>query len=169
MGIDKFYRKVVAPKFQGSASVSNFSIDAVELNTDSVTSAKMADNAIDALASKRTARGTYDVAVGGGAPGTHSTGIVIPDNAIITKAWVDVVTAGVRASSSTIAFHVQSANDILTATASHLSIGIKAGAPVGVAANFIKLTAARTIVADVAAATMSAGKFVVFCEYDISA
>jgi len=123
--------------------------------------------ASDGLLISRIARGTYDVA-DGGAPGTHSTGVTIPDNAIITKAWVETITAGVRGSSGTIAFHVQSANDILSATASHLSVGFKPGVVTGTSSAFIKLSAARTIVADVATATMSAGKFIVYAKYVVS-
>lgn len=167
MGIDKFYRKVVAPKFQGSGSFDAFSVGATELNTNSVIAAKVLSPSTDALNVSRHARGTYDVA-DGGAPGTHSTGITLPDNAIVTKAWVEVVTAGVRGSSGTIAFHIQAANDIYTATASHLSVGFKPGAQTGTSSAFTKLTAARTIVADVATATMSAGKFIVYAEYVVS-
>jgi len=159
MGIDKFYRK---PSFPA------YSIQASEMDTGSITPAKIYSTASDGLNVARIAAATYDVVVDGGAPGSHSTGVTIPDNAIITKAWVDCITAGVRGSSGTIAFHVQAANDILTATASHLTTGIKAGAQTGAAAAFTKLTAARTIHATVATATMSAGKFIVYAEYVVS-
>jgi hypothetical protein len=137
---------------------------------------------------------TYDVTGGdSGAIGAHGLGVYLPTKAIITKAWVDVVTTftdGVD-DSATIALHAQSANDIVAAIAVSDSTnvwdagmhGSKIGFPnfgadaahdsaVEVAAlfagSYLKLTAAREITATVAVAAVTAGKMNVYVEYTLS-
>lgn len=126
----------------------------------------------------------------------HGLGVYIPDNAIITRAWYDVVTtfqstAG-GADKATIALHAQAADDIVAAIAIEDGTnvwdagihGSKIGYPnlgadaahdsaVEVAALFagthLKLTAERELTATVAVAALTAGKLVLFVEYVISA
>jgi hypothetical protein len=123
----------------------------------------------------------------------HGLGVYLPDNAIITKAWIDVVTTFTSASSDTgtIALHAQSADDIVAAIAIsdasnvwdagiHGSkIGFPALADTGTdtalevaalfAGSYLKLTAERELTATVAVAALTAGKLVLYVEYIVSA
>ena len=122
----------------------------------------------------------------------HGTGVYLPDNAVITRAWYDVITTFTSATdTATIALHVASANDLLIAddiadTTDPFDAGIHhaiPGAPnlgadaahdsaleVGalIAGTFIKLSAEKEIIATVAVAALTAGKMVIFVEYLIS-
>jgi hypothetical protein len=120
----------------------------------------------------------------------HGLGVYIPDNAVITNVFVDVVTTFTSASADagTIALHAQAADDIVAAIAiSDASNvwdagihGSKLGYPnlgadaahdsaLEVAALFagvmLKTTAEREITATVAVAALTAGKAVVYVEY----
>jgi hypothetical protein len=122
----------------------------------------------------------------------YGLGVFIPDNAVITKAWVDVVTTftSAGADAGTIALKVQSADDIVAAIAiSDASNvwdagihGSKIGFPaladtatetaLEVAALFagsmLKTTAVRELTATVATQALTAGKLNLFVEYTIS-
>lgn len=137
---------------------------------------------------------TYDVTGGdSGASGAHGLGVYIPSKAIITKAWVDVVTTFTDGASdtATIALHVQAANDIVSALAIADATnvwdagvhGSKIGFPnfgadaahdsaLEVAAlfagSYLKMTAVREITATVAIADLTAGKMNVYVEYVLS-
>lgn len=121
---------------------------------------------------KRVAKGVYDFSVSGGAVGTFNLlpeTDLIPANAIVTRALIDVVTAPTSGGSATVAVKVKNANDIKTATAiASYTVGLMDGVPVDTAATSIKLTAASNIVMTVATAALTAGKIVVFLEYVIS-
>lgn len=118
--------------------------------------------------------GKYSFAVQGGAVGdisllsdlnnTNST-IVIPDNAVIKKVYIDVLTAPTSGGAATVAVKLQSAADLKGATAIASFTGIMDGVPAGAAANMIKLTADRTLKITVATAALTAGKFNVYVEY----
>ncbi len=122
----------------------------------------------------------------------HGLGVYIPDNAVITRAWVDVVTTftSAGADAGTIALHLQSANDIVAAIAIsdasnvwdagiHGSkIGFPALADTGTetallvaalfSASMLKTTAIREITATVGGQALTAGKLNVYLEYVIS-
>lgn len=142
----------------------------------------------------RVAVATYDVSGGdSGAVGAHTLGVYIPDNAVITRAIVDVVTTFTDGDqdAATIALHLQSANDIVAAIAVADASnvwdagirGTKIGFPnlgadaahdsaLEVAALFagtmLKTTAVREITATVAEAALTAGKMNIYVEYYIS-
>lgn len=123
----------------------------------------------------------------------HGLGVYIPNKAIITRAWYDVVTTFTSATdAATIALNVQSANDIVSAIAISDATnvwdagirGTKIGFPnfgadaahdsqVEVAAlfagSYVKMTAERELTATVAGEALTAGKLVLFVEYIISA
>ena len=99
------------------------------------------------------------------APLTTDNYAVLPDNAIITKVWIDVLTAPTSGGAATVALKSQSAADLLAATAIASITGILAGVPDDAVANMIKLTADRTVKATVAVAALTAGKFNVYIEY----
>lgn len=123
----------------------------------------------------------------------HGLGVYIPDKAVVTRFWYDVVTTFTSATDAgTIAYKAQSANDLLSAIAisdatNVHDAGIHAGLPgypsLGAdaahdtqpevaalfAATFIKMTAERELTATVAVEALTAGKAVLFVEYYISA
>lgn len=123
---------------------------------------------------------------------TYGLGVYLPVKAIVTKAWIDVITtcASASADAGTIAVQIQSANDVVAAIAisdasNVWDAGIR-GSKIGVvaisgdaetalvataanSANMLKLTAEREISVVVGGQALTAGKFVVFVEYVISA
>ena len=91
---------------------------------------------------------------------------VIPNKAIIKRAWVDVLTQPTSGGSATVALKAQSSGDILAATAkASLTTGEIDGVPDGTATHMVKLTADSTVKATVGVATLTAGKFNVYIEY----
>ena len=124
----------------------------------------------------------------------HGLGVYLPDNAIIIRAFYDVVTtftSGTEA--ATIAIKAQTANDLVSAiaiddgsnvwdegkhgTTTAGSTTLTEATPntrtaivnaTDIVAGFIKLTAEREIVCTVAVEVLTAGKLVVFVEYVIS-
>lgn len=144
---------------------------------------------------RQVAVATYDVsgAVHSGAIGALTLGVYIPDNAVITTVFIDVVTTFTDGASdaATIAIHAQSANDIVAAIAiSNASNvwdagvrGSKIGYPaLGVdaahdtalevaaltAASYLKLTAERQLTVTVGTAALTAGKMHIFAEYVVA-
>lgn len=118
--------------------------------------------------------GKYSFAVQGGAVGTvnllsdlndSKSTITIPDNAVIKKVYIDVLTDPTSGGSATVAVRLQSAGDLKGATAIASFTGIMDGVPAGAAANMIKLSADRTLQATIATAALTAGKFNVYVEY----
>lgn len=124
--------------------------------------------------SKNVLRATYDFAVNGGAIGdialldVDGNAAIIPDNAVITKVLVDVITAATSGGAATVALKSEAAADLLAATAVASVTGFLDGKPVNTAATVVKLSADRTIKATVAAFALTAGKFHVFIEYVLS-
>jgi len=122
----------------------------------------------------------------------HGLGVYIPTKAIITNAWVDVVTTFTSATdAATIALKAQSAGDLTAAIAisdasNVWDSGIRGCLPGSYAeatvagdtaildaarkaASYIKMTAERELTATVAVEALTAGKAVLFVEYVISA
>lgn len=151
------------------------------------------------VVAKRVASAVFDTAGvdSAGAANTtiaaHGLGVYIPDNAVIEKIYVDVVTTFTSATdAATIALHAQAANDIVSAIAisdasNVWDAGIR-GSKVGypnlgadaahdsaleVAALFagtmLKLTAERELTATVAVEALTAGKAVIYVEYVLGA
>lgn len=94
----------------------------------------------------------------------------LPDNAIITKAWLDVLTPPVGAvPGATISIEAESDADILADKAvGDMANGFFAGLPAGTTTTFIKLSAERTIQMDlgeVLNSDLTAGKFNVVIDY----
>lgn len=120
--------------------------------------------------------------------GAHGLGVYLPDNAVITRAWYDVITTFTTAGADagTIALSVQAANDIVAAIAVSAAgdvydAGIR-GTKLGtyaldgnalsqiamgaaVAGSMLKLTAERELTATVATQALTAGKLVLYVEY----
>lgn len=117
--------------------------------------------------------GKYSYAVQGGAAGdvnllrsltdTTST-ITIPDNAIVTNVFVDVITAVVGTS---VALKLVNAGDLLAETAEGgllINTRVKGIPDHATVADYVKLTADKTLKATLNG-TGSAGKFNVYVEY----
>lgn len=133
----------------------------------------------DGQNSKRIARVTFDYS-DQATSGTYDSGVSLPDNAIVTRAWYDVVTtfAGDGDDGTTIAVQVEGANDIVTATAISAGgnvwdAGLHEGVPQGDdVTTFVKTTAARNISIVVAVGgadtSLAAGSMVLFFEYVVS-
>lgn len=121
---------------------------------------------------KGVAVGIWDFAVNGGAVSTISLldsegkAIVLPANAVVTDAFVDIITAMTSTGNNgTIAINLQSAGDLLSAVDADTLSGVAAGIPVGVAATAIKLTAERTLTVAIATNALLSGKFAVYVEW----
>lgn len=130
--------------------------------------------AADGLLRMGVARATYDFAEHGGAISAIGLGVTLPDNAIVVGGFVDVVTTCVTAGADagTLAIHVQSANDIVSAIAVNnganpWDAGLHAIVPKSNTpeSTGIKLTAAREITVTIAGQAVTAGKFNVFLHY----
>jgi len=123
---------------------------------------------------KGSVRALYDFAVQGGSPSAHSlvdeegNAVTLPDNAIVTNALIDVVTAPTSAGSATIAVGIVAADDLKAATAIASFTGLIDGVPDNTAANAIKLSAEGTLDMTIATAALTAGKFYAFVDYVVS-
>lgn len=117
----------------------------------------------------RVVRARYDFAVDGGAVGdiVISAGTV-PAGAYITSGFVEVDTA-VTGAGASVAVNVEGAGDIVAAAAISgapwSTTGRKSIIPVGTGATSVKTTAARSVVATVSAAVLTAGAFDVVLFY----
>ena len=168
----------------GAGAGTAITSTAAELNIlDGVTATAAEINSLDdsaafadGLSRVRLATATYDFAVNGGAISAIPLAATVPDNAVILDGMVDVVTTCTSdgADAGTMALSVEGANDIVTAIAisdgtNPWDAGLKAIIPLGTAATAIKTTAARAITATIAGQAFTAGKFVVFLRYVLSA
>ena len=123
----------------------------------------------DGLTVKGVLRVTYDFAVNGGAVGAIPLAVTLPDKAIISRAYGDILTAFVSTGGTgTIALGANTANDLLAAVDADTLSGRFDLIPAGAIANFVKATAARVITVTVGTAAITAGKAIFFLEYVIS-
>lgn len=113
-----------------------------------------------------------------GAINLLAQGTVIPDGAVVTRTWFEVLTTftSTTTDNATIALALNTANDIVTATAIKTSgdkwdaAGFVAGAQVNTEATFLKLTANRELLMTVGTDTLTGGKIKVYVEYiDVAA
>jgi len=134
-----------------------------------VTESKLSSANADGLHAHRLARATYDFAADGGLTGNIGLGVTIPDNAIVVRAFIDIITNMASAGGNgTIAINVESAGDILVAVDADTISGIVDGIPDHTAANSIKTTSTKVITATIGTEDLTAGKFIVFVEYVLS-
>jgi hypothetical protein len=123
-----------------------------------------------------SAKCTYDFAVSGGSSSANiklldSKGqpCSLPNKAIIRDVLIDVITAPTSGGSATISLGSGvTAVDFKALTAIASYTGLVAGIPVGSAATAIKLAADQTPVAKIAVAPLTAGKFNVQIQYQLS-
>jgi hypothetical protein len=117
----------------------------------------------------------YDFDVDGGAVSTIDLDVDLPDNATITRAWYEVLTAPTSAGAATIAFSTaKAANEIVTATAYNdavFALGYHDAIPDGTAANFTTKTtnaAGTQLEMTIGTAALTAGKIRLWAEYVVS-
>ena len=132
----------------------------------------------DGLGHVRKLRLTYDFAVLGGAISAISLGDlndVIPDRAVVLGGFVDVLTTLTTAGgdAGTVAVSVEGADDIVAAVAVNdgsnpWDAGLQDIVPDRTAANMVKATSDQRVVVTIAGQVVTAGKFEVTLEYQIS-
>lgn len=116
-------------------------------------------------------RGVYDYSISGGATGASITLMTLPAKAIIKNAYLDIVTQPVALSgdSTTISIGAASTGDIKAAqTVIGMTTGQGTVQNLGASGSSIKLNAATDVTAVIGAGGLSAGKFVLFLDYNIS-
>lgn len=160
----------------GDTTISNTGV--VTIGAGKVLETMLAVPTTDGLNAKRTARATYDFAVDGGAISTIGSGVTLPDNAVVTRAWYDVITTFTSSTdAATIAINIPTDGDLQAATA--ISAGgnvydaglhdcATKGDDPGDPSTYIKLTDAREISWVIAVEAVTAGKLVLFVEYVVS-
>jgi len=125
---------------------------------------------ISGIGSKQVAAAVFDVSEGEGgerAVGSYGLGVAIPDNAVITGGFADIITPFVsEGNDGTIKLGSEDQdNDLLAAVDADTLSGIAALIPDGTAAKMIKTTAERELALTVATHKLTAGKAVFFVEY----
>jgi len=129
--------------------------------------------AVDGLLVHRVARATYDVTGGdSGAIGAHGLGVSLPDNAVVVRSSLEVITpfdSGTNNETVSLGITSDGAVGILGLTDLG-STGFQATIQDdGLAASYsTKTTAARELIATVAGEAATAGKLVLWVEYIIS-
>lgn len=122
-------------------------------------------------------KGTYDFSKLGGAVGSVSLldddgmAIKIPTGSLVLNAFIFVPTALTSGGSATIALNIESAGDLLAATAvaSYSAAAKLQGIPdFGTLSDAVLTTAERTLQATIATAALLTGKFEAFVFYVIT-
>lgn len=122
---------------------------------------------------KNNVRGVYDFTTQGGAVSqisildTDGKAVVIPSGAIVTNVIAHVITAVTTSASGTLGLTANSASDLCgdTAAGTLTLNALVAGVPVGTAATAVRLTAERTLKAEIKTGALTAGKVAFYVEY----
>lgn len=139
--------------------------------------ALLTEESSNVLQLKRMAKATYDFATDGGAIGSIGIGPSLPDNAVITRLWYEVLTTFTSATdAATVALSIPTDDSgglkaavAISNGANPWDAGFHDGIQDGAAANFSeKTTAERQITMDIAVEALTAGKMMVFAEYFVS-
>ena len=135
---------------------------------------------VDALNVKRVARATYDYTEHGGAVSTIGLGVTLPDNAIVTRTYYEVITtltSNAATDDATVSFDipVDDVAGLVAATAINAGgniwdAGYHDGVQDGTAAAFaVKTTGARELSVTIGVEAIDApGIVVFFCEYVVT-
>ena len=124
----------------------------------------------EAAGIKKTLRVEWNASAGtNGGVAAHGLGAWLPAKAIITQSYMQIKTVfrGAGTGASTVAFHCEDANNILTAEDLYGdSAGIKAGNETGAAGAMVgSIAAPCQITATVAGYAQTSGKLVLFVDY----
>jgi hypothetical protein len=143
----------------------------------------LSDYTADALHANRIARATFDFAVDGGVHNVdYDMGVDLPDNAVVTRAWYEVITTfqsgGTDAAILGIGIPTDDAQGLVAFTSISSDVGdvwdagYHEAIQTGTVATFsTKTTAARAVtfsISSTAAGDITAGALVVFLEYALS-
>lgn len=169
------------PSHPAATTPSDGTVTTAKLVDDAVTEAKI-DNgfagSVDGLGALRVARATFNPSATAGqrTVAAHGLGVTIPTLAIVVGGFLQVETALDSADhSGTVAFSVQAANDLITASAisgapfsttGQKAIVPKANTPESTG---IALTAPRELTATVATTALTVGKATLFVYYVMGA
>ena len=151
--------------------------DHTQYHNDSRGDARYIGWTADGLHPHLVARATYDYAEHGGAISTIGLGVTLPDNAIVIRSWYEVITTLTSATdAATVAIDIpidDPAGIVAAIAISDVSnpwdAGLHEGIQDGTVANAAnKTTLARELSITIAVEAVTAGKFVLFCEYIVS-
>lgn len=178
IGVDGTAANNAKVTMSGDATLANDG--ALTIAAGAVDEAMLVVPSGDGLNAKRIARATYSYAEHGGAVSTIGLGVTLPDNAIVTRTWYEVITTLTSNSANdaaTISFDIPTddAAGLVAATAISAGgnvwdAGIHEGIQDGTAAAFaVKTTAARELSVTIGVEAIDAAGIVVFfCEYVVS-
>ena len=133
------------------------------------------DSSIGPRVARGTARYTYNFGTQPSAVGTYVLpGPILPDNAVIKDAFIDVLTVPTSGGSATIALGFETTSDINNADA--ISGGpwsstgvVDTDAPThGTESGYVKLTGNKGLQMTIATAALTAGIFTVTVEFDVT-
>jgi hypothetical protein len=112
----------------------------------------------------------YDFAVDAGAIGSINIGCKVPDNAIVTNVWYDILTAFVSTSGGgTVALGSEASGDLLAAVDADTLSGQGEGIPDwATEGDYVKTTAQKNISLAIASEAMTAGKAIFYINYMVS-
>ena len=163
-----------------SGDVTMDAAGAVTIGAGAVEESMIAVPNVDALNVKRIARATYDYTEHGGAVSTIGLGVTVPDDAIVTRTYYEVITtltSNAANDAATISFDipVDDVAGLVAATAISAGgniwdAGYHDGIQDGTAAAFaVKTTAARELSITIGVEAIDAPGIVVFiCEYVVT-
>lgn len=155
----------------GALTVANGAITNAKMAANTLTNASALQGS-DGLLLDKVLRATYDFSVNGGAQGSLSLGQSFPANAIIKRCYFYVKTRMTSATNAAkIALQAEGAGDIYAAaTANTPTVGsFNAGIEDGTTTNMVITTASRALTLVISnGENLTAGKFVVFCSYDVA-
>lgn len=116
----------------------------------------------------KEAFGLYDYTVSGGTIGNYNLGMGLPNKAVITKVWMDVITQPVGSGGS-VGLSAASTSDMFNPLVTqNFTVGQWLGKPQGTSSTTVKLSAATGVTLNITGANLSAGKIAVFIDYLIS-
>ena len=167
----------LADNAANSAQIADNAVTTTKIKNANVTEEKIIAESVDGLHLHRIARATYDFASDGGTQGAIGLGVTLPDNAIITRAWYEVITtltSSTDAATVSIDIPTDDAAGIVAAIAINDASnpwdqGLHDAIQDGALANYSnKTTAARELSITVATEDLTAGKFILYAEYVVS-
>lgn len=173
-----FQVAALAANVVGRQAMEDGYVNEAKLAALAVSEGKLAAPSADGLHPTRIARATYDLAVLGGVQGVIALGVTLPDNAIVTRAWYEVLTT-LQSATDAATVSVDIPTDDVAGIVAAIAIddisdpwdaGLHEAIQDGTATNYsTKTTAARELSITIAGGEdLTAGKFIVFCEYVVS-
>ena len=178
LGVDGTAANNLKAVFSGDVTMD--ATGAVTIASGAVEESMIVVPSTDALNVKRIARATYSYVEHGGAVGTIGLGVILPDNAIATRTYYEVITtltSNAANDAATISFDipVDDVAGLVAATAISAGgniwdAGYHEGIQDGTAAAFaVKTTAARELSVTIGVEAIDAAGIVVFfCEYVVT-